>query len=160
MDLHAWITQQVDRAEAAALTELTGRRVTFVPDSDGHAVTGTIAAASYGADGLNLTIDQRGPIQVDDLPVPLQPAAAALRRCEADLHRCQADRRILARHAPQPDGTGFPDGRQCRTCSESGGDGYQYLLPYPCPTIMDLAHAHGIATSDVPAALRGRHWKP
>lgn len=33
-----------------------------------------------------------------------------------------------------------------------GGDGYQYLVPYPCPTVEDLAHAHGI-TPDILAGL-------
>jgi hypothetical protein len=139
MDLHAWITQQVDATEA---------------------------------EGRATLID----------PAPL-------------LRRCEADRRILARHLPQPDGTPFDDGWQCRTCSEDGGDGYQYLVPYPCPELLDLAHAHGITpetlasldrpqppepkprsnsrlglsdilatppitTSDVPEALRGPRWKP
>ena len=140
MDLHAWITQQVDRDERL--------------------------------------IDEKGP--------PSQVRKLRL--------RCEADRRILARHTPQPNGTGFEDGWQCRTCTVGGGDGYQYLVPYPCPTIEDLAHAHGITpdvlagldhprppepkpidasryanggiltppitTSDVPEALRGPHWKP
>jgi hypothetical protein len=70
----------------------------------------------------------------------------------AVLRRCEADRRILARHEPQPNGTGFDDGWQCQTCSADGGDGYQYLVPYPCPTIEDLAHAHGI-TPNVLAGL-------
>jgi hypothetical protein len=73
-------------------------------------------------------------------------------RPEAVLRRCEADRRILARHEPQPNGTGFEDGWQCRTCSVDGGDGYQYLAPYPCPTVEDLAHAHGI-TPEVLAGL-------
>ncbi|MCX4232009.1 hypothetical protein [Streptomyces ortus] len=125
MDLHAWITQQVDAVERS----------------------------------------------IEDDCIPSGEAAPILRRCEAD-------RRILARHAPQPNGTGFDDGWQCRTCSEDGGDGYQYLVPYPCPTVTDLAHAHDITpetlagldhprpptppitTSDVPEALRGPHWKP
>jgi hypothetical protein len=145
MDLHAWITQQVERVE-----QLIGENEW--PPSQ--------------AEGVRL--------------------------------RCEAERRILARHEPQPNGTGFDDGWQCRTCSVDGGDGYQYLVPYPCPTVEDLAHAHGITadalagldhpraseqadglpadaayelritghltppitTSDVPEALRGPRWKP
>ncbi|MFI2081438.1 hypothetical protein ACH43Y_13960 [Streptomyces rubiginosohelvolus] len=116
MDLHTWITQQVDE------TERLIEEGEFPPSQD-HGV----------------------------------------------LRRCEADRRILARHAPQHDGTAFPEGQQCRTCSQDGGDGYQYLVPYPCPTITDLAHAHGyveheatppITTRDVPEALRGPRWKP
>ncbi|AQS70866.1 hypothetical protein [Streptomyces pactum] len=41
---------------------------------------------------------------------------------------------IASLHEPQPDDTGFPDSKQCRTCSRDGGDGYQYLVPWPCPT--------------------------
>ncbi|CAL9649900.1 hypothetical protein [Streptomyces sp. enrichment culture] len=139
MDLHAWITQQVDETES---------------------------------EGRAMLLD----------PTPLRL-------------RCEADRRILNRHQPQPDGTPGDDGWQCRTCSEDGGDGYQYLVPYPCPTVTDLAHAHGITddilasldwptppepqprdgrrlglgdtratppitTSQVPAALRGPRWTP
>ncbi|MEU5624252.1 hypothetical protein [Streptomyces tendae] len=46
--------------------------------------------------------------------------------------------RVRALHQPQPDGTGFDDGQQCRTCSQDGGDGYQYLVPWPCPTVRAL----------------------
>ncbi|WCN06032.1 hypothetical protein [Streptomyces sp. M92] len=46
---------------------------------------------------------------------------------------------IASLHEPQPDGTGFPDGQQCRTCSRDGGDGYQYLVPWPCPTAQAIA---------------------
>ncbi|CQR59247.1 hypothetical protein [Streptomyces leeuwenhoekii] len=43
--------------------------------------------------------------------------------------------KIRALHKPQPDGSGFPDSNHCGTCSQDGGDGYQYLVPWPCPTI-------------------------
>lgn len=46
--------------------------------------------------------------------------------------------RVRALHQPRPDGSGFPDGQQCGTCSTDGGDGYQYLVPWPCPTIRAL----------------------
>ena len=46
--------------------------------------------------------------------------------------------RIRALHQPQPDGSGFPDSNHCTTCSTNGGDGYQYLVPWPCPTIAAL----------------------
>jgi hypothetical protein len=47
-------------------------------------------------------------------------------------------RAALAIHQPQPDGSGFPDSQHCQTCSEDGGDAYQYLVPYPCPTVTAL----------------------
>lgn len=59
------------------------------------------------------------------------------------LRRCAADRKLLELHAPQQDGTSFPDGMQCRTCSTGGGDGYQYLSPFPCPTIVAVAEGYG-----------------
>ncbi|GHC36872.1 MULTISPECIES: hypothetical protein [Streptomyces rochei group] len=46
--------------------------------------------------------------------------------------------KVRALHQPQQDGTGFPDSQQCSTCSRDGGDGYQYLVPWPCPTIRIL----------------------
>ncbi|GGQ38419.1 hypothetical protein ACFFKE_32280 [Streptomyces mutabilis] len=47
--------------------------------------------------------------------------------------------RVRALHQPQPDGTAFLDGQQCKTCSQDGGDGYQYLVPWPCPTAQAIA---------------------
>ncbi|KFG02521.1 hypothetical protein IQ62_01510 [Streptomyces scabiei] len=62
---------------------------------------------------------------------------------ETVLRRCAADRKLLKEHAPQQDGSGFPDSMQCRTCSQSGGDGYQYLVPFPCVTVRALAEGYG-----------------
>ncbi|WP_086564918.1 DUF6221 family protein [Streptomyces africanus] len=67
----------------------------------------------------------------------------ALNDPESVLRRCAADRKLLERHRPQQDGSPFPDSMQCRTCSEDGGDGYQYLVPAPCPTLRDLAEGYG-----------------
>jgi hypothetical protein len=58
----------------------------------------------------------------------LASATTRAARAEAAL----ASARAL--HRPQPDGSGFPDSQQCGTCSQDGGDGYQYLVPWPCPT--------------------------
>lgn len=57
--------------------------------------------------------------------------------------RCAADRKLLELHKPQQDGSSFPDSFQCRTCSQDGGDGYQYLVPAPCPTVLALAEGYG-----------------
>ncbi|MFG2970803.1 hypothetical protein ACGFZS_46795 [Streptomyces sp. NPDC048288] len=59
------------------------------------------------------------------------------------LRRCAGDRKLLEVHKPRQDGTGFPDSFQCPTCSEDGGDGYQYLVPFPCETVRALAEAYG-----------------
>lgn len=173
MDLHAWITQQVDVVEASALAEVGGRCVIVQTHDGSHTIAGVITEAATTPGGMQLSVAQLGVESRDGVPAPIQPVTAILQRCEAD-------RRILARHAPQPNGTDFDDGWQCRTCSVDGGDGYQYLVPYPCPTVEDLAHAHGVTpdvlagldhprppsyptppinTSDVPAALRGPRWK-
>lgn len=52
--------------------------------------------------------------------------------------------KVRALHQPQPDGTGFPDGQQCRTCSQDGGDGYQYLVRWPCPTAKAIGNEAGL----------------
>jgi hypothetical protein len=58
--------------------------------------------------------------------------------------------RVRALHQPQHDGSGFPDSQQCSTCSQDGGDGYQYLVPWPCPTI----RAIGEEPAPAPAATQ------
>jgi hypothetical protein len=59
------------------------------------------------------------------------------------LRRCAADRKLLELHYPQQDGSPFIDSFQCRTCSQDGGDGYQYLVPFPCPTVLAIAEGYG-----------------
>lgn len=186
MDLHAWITQQVDGVEAVTLAELEGRRVIFDPHLDGREVTGTIVTATYGSGELTFAIAQYGADPRDETLAPVQAATAVLRRCEAD-------RRILARHRLDPAFPAFPG-----ACEGCGMD--DWALPNiesvnDCPELLDLAHAHGITpeilagldrptppepqprdnrrlglgdihatspitTSQVPAALRGPRWKP
>lgn len=63
---------------------------------------------------------------------------------ESVLRRCAADRKLLELHRPQQTGAGFPDVQECRTCSaDSLGDGYQYLVPAPCPSLLALAEGYG-----------------
>lgn len=147
MDLHAWITQQVDRVEAAA--RAAGGKAWHWEHDYGDMCNDP--TCPYG----ELATDDTVLMQVHgyDVTEPWQGAAhIATHDPAAVLRRCGADRRILARHEPQPNGTGFDDGWQCQTCSVDGGDGYQYLVPYPCPTVEDLAHAHGI-TEEILAEL-------
>ena len=62
------------------------------------------------------------------------------------LRRCAADRKLIELHRPQETGAGFPDIQECRTCSaDSLGDGYQYLMPAPCPSLLALAEGYGWA---------------
>jgi hypothetical protein len=58
------------------------------------------------------------------------------------VRRCIADRKILELHAV--DGTSSSGCPWCRTCSEQAPeDGYHYLVPSPCPTILALAEGYG-----------------
>lgn len=180
MDLHAWITQQVDEVEAAVRAGLEGRRVAFQPNDGGPTITGAVTGVTQTPDGPQFTLSQYDVEPIGTEIVPIQPAVAALRRCEAD-------RRILARHRIDPDCLAWA---ACKGC---GND--DWGLPNvdsinDCPELLDLAHAHGltdeiltgldrprpseskpvfggslthgtvITTSNVPAALRGRRWKP
>ncbi|MER6492707.1 DUF6221 family protein [Streptomyces griseorubiginosus] len=150
MDLHAWITQQVDRVEKLARAcDATDWRHVF----DGVIVDRDTDGWQSAPDSARIASIAYERIYWSTNP-PHSPEADHIVTHDPDtiLRRCEADRRILARHAPQPNGTGFDDGWQCQTCSQDGGDGYQYLVPYPCPTVEDLAHAHGI-TPDVLAGL-------
>ncbi|MGV9588273.1 hypothetical protein [Streptomyces tendae] len=185
MDLHAWITQQVDGVEAVTLAELEGRRVIFDPHLDGREVTGTIVTATYGSGELTFAIAQYGADPRDETLAPVQAATAVLRRCEAD-------RRILAIHYAVEDGYFTA----CDGCGTAGiCDDWVTENINDCPILLALAHAHGITdeilasldrptppepqprdgkrlslgdihatppitTSQVPAALRGPRWKP
>jgi hypothetical protein len=137
MDLHAWITQQVEQVERS----------------------------------------------VEDDVLPSGEAEAVLRRCEAD-------RRILARHRLDPDtyepackGCGtygdcdMPNVDNLNDCPELLDLGHAHGLTPDILAGLDRPQAperkpprelydNGgflappITTSDVPAALRGPHWKP
>ncbi|MGW7688831.1 DUF6221 family protein [Streptomyces asiaticus] len=184
MDLHAWITQQVDAVEVAARKasdctaarrwEAVGSLVVTVPDEN-----------TAGPDIIESTFHT-----YDDALVH-----AARHDPATVLRRCEADRRILARHRLDPERVAFP--ASCKGC----GNDTDWGLPNvdnlnDCPELRDLAYAHGvtdeilasldrpqpsepkprtgsgrlciadilanppITTSDVPAALRGPRWKP
>ncbi len=137
MDLHAWITQQVDAVERS----------------------------------------------IEDDCIASDEAVPILRRCEAD-------RRILARHRRDPDclawaackgcgndDWGLPNVENQNDCSElldlahAHGITPEILADLdrpqpPEPKPLTGRYANGgiltppITTSDVPEALRGRHWKP
>lgn len=95
----------------------------------------------HSGDYFEIT-DDRGRLVADQV----QSGAAGLVVSHdpgAVLRRCAADRKLLELHAPQQDGSGFPDSMQCRTCSKDGGDGYQYLVSAPCPTVLALAEGYG-----------------
>lgn len=182
MDLHAWITQQVDRVEAVARKaadcttarrwETVGSLIVAVPDED-PAGPEIIEAAFHAYDDALVHAAAHDPAGV--------------------LRRCEADRRILARHRVDPENPYEIACYGCGTYSDMDLSNVDNLND--CPELLDLAHAHGvtdeilarldrpqapepeprthrrlglddilatapITTSDVPAALRGPHWKP
>jgi hypothetical protein len=147
MDLHARITQQVDRAETAIRAQLQGRRVAFKPDDGGPIITGAVTDVAQTSDGPQFTITQYDVEPVDEGLTDLQAATAALRRCEAD-------RRILARHALDPaQADSWMFATACMGCGTEG----DFQEPVTenlgdCPELLDLAHAHGI-TDEILAGL-------
>jgi hypothetical protein len=186
MDLHAWITQQVDRVQALAEAATPGPWEGVVD----HHQRGVVDASVW-ADKLGYYIVEKISSgerhEADAHHIGANDPAATLRRCEAD-------RRILARHRLDTPVGAFP------SCAGCGND--DWGLPNvenlnDCPELLDLAHAHGITpetlasldrpeppeppvrihntrsladvlriatppitTSDVPEALRGPRWKP
>lgn len=178
MDLHAWITQQVDDAETAALQNLTGHRLAIQPDDSHLPISGVITDASQTGGELHLTLAQY------DIP-PTAPESAPLDTARAALRRCEADRRILARHQQ------WAQSGYCEACDQDLTTNLN-----DCPELLDLAHAHGLTaetltqldrprapepktqpgphvdhwlpvppqtvtiTANIPAALRGPNWKP
>lgn len=175
MDLHAWITQQVDRRQALAEAATPGQWEGVVD----HHQRGEVNASVW-SDKLSYYITEQitsgDRHEADARHIGANGPDVALRRCEAD-------RRILARHRVDSDCLAWA---ACKGC---GND--DWGLPNVdninrCPELLDLAHAHGITdeilagldqpqpgtpkqlwgatvpitTSDVPEALRGPHWKP
>ena len=145
MDLHAWITRQVDRAEAAVHAELTNRQITFQLEGE-RALLGVITGVTRQSGGVQFNVAQYGIEPRDDIPAPLQQAVATLRRCEAD-------RRILARHRLDPASAQSPAfAAACEGC------GHEWVQDYcdpitdnlnECPELLDLAHAHGITPEEL-----------
>ena len=136
-DLYGWILEQITAVEGMAreAEKEQGRpwATRWEPSGDYFEV-----------------VDDRGLLVADQV----QPGAAGLivaHSPAAVLRRCAADRRQLVSHGPRQDGSGFPDSMQCRTCSEDGGDGYQYLVPAPCATVRDLAEGYGWTGEGSPA---------
>lgn len=137
MDLHAWITQQVDRLEETARA-VEDRSAPW----DGQ----------WMADGNSAVRTVNGHVLFyRHGPAPLKHGLAdhvALNDPATVLRRCEADRRILARHRIDPAAAGTPRAAACDGC------GVEWVRDYcepatdnlnDCPELLDLAHAHGIA---------------
>lgn len=189
MDLHAWITQQVDRVEKLARAcdatdwRHIGPGIVVDRDTDGwQSAPDNARIASIAYERIYWSTNP-----------PHSPEADHIVTHDPDtiLRRCEADRRILARHRAWP---------QSDYCDGCDADLTTYLND--CPELLDLGHAHGltdeilagldrpqppeqprrephpegfagmlrdafaaalnspITTSDVPEALRGPRWKP
>ncbi|WP_435285254.1 DUF6221 family protein [Streptomyces bacillaris] len=148
MDLHTWITRQVDRVEVLAKAATPGPWEGVVD----HHQRGVVEASVW-ADKLGYYITEK---------------VSSGERHEADAHhvghhhpdavlrRCEADRRILARHNVAANLADSP-----KFATACDGCRYEWLEGEPkpfvdnlndCPELLDLAHAHGI-TPDVLAGL-------
>ena len=162
-DLHGWITQQIERAEATARAAEKEDGRTWTSHWDEQ------ADAFQIRDGLGILVADQ-----------LQPSAAALVTAHdpgAVLRRCAADRKILDDH------TVFGDNSvHCIGCGVDYESGPLVENVNDCPTLLALAEGYGITpeilaeldrpqapepkrrgpdpdTSRVPAALRGPNWK-
>ncbi|MFE7727384.1 hypothetical protein ACFU5D_16515 [Streptomyces anthocyanicus] len=151
MDLHAWITQQVDAVEAAARAELECRRVVLEPHSGGPAITGIVTGVTQTPDGMQLDIAQYGVEPRDETPAPVQSVAAVLRRCEAD-------RRILNRHRIDPAFPAFPGA--CEGCGLDDWGLPNIESVNDCPELLDLAHAHGLTDETLASLDRPQPGEP
>ncbi|TFI30173.1 hypothetical protein [Streptomyces sp. 4R-3d] len=127
MDLHTWITQQVDSVEAAD-------RRGELPHQDNcdHLPQSTSCCGSENCSCYPNT----GPC---DCPWP-----------DAVLRRCEADRRILARHRIDSHISYAPACHGCGTEGHCDDPVTENLND--CPELLDLAHAHGL-TPEILAGL-------
>lgn len=131
-DLHAWLTDQVDRVEAVA----RGHNQ-WSPDWDHDDLADEIR-------------DRTNAGTVAFVPNPATARHIAANDPAAVLRRCTADRRILDRHSADPGHPGYP---ACTGC----GIEVDFDDPYTdnindCPELADLAYAHGI-TDEILAGL-------
>ncbi len=102
-------------------------------------MTGRHTVNTITSDALDALYEQLEAAEAGEAQRQLATAREALASATTRAARAEAAlASARALHRPQPDGSGFPDSQQCGTCSQDGGDGYQYLVPYPCPTICAL----------------------
>lgn len=184
MDLHAWITQQVDATEARAKAATPGPWEGVIDRHQRGEVNASVWSDKLGY-YITETITSGERHEADAHHVGANGPDVALRRCEAD-------RRILAIHFSVNDGYAVA----CDGCGTAGiCDDWVTENINDCPILLALAHAHGITpeilasldrptppepqprdgrrlglgaihatppitTSQVPAALRGPRWKP
>lgn len=133
----AWLNRAVSEREALA-----------------HAALNHGRGSAWRANGATVEVVTDQPVYADVFeetvvfnegsPTEEQAVHIAANDPESVLRRCAADRKLIELHRPQQTGAGFPDLQECRTCSaDSLGDGYQYLVPAPCPSLLALAEGYG-----------------
>lgn len=153
MDLHAWITQQVDTVEKLARAcDATDWRHVF----DGIIVDRDTDGWQHAPDNAVIARVDYDRIYWSTSPAH-SPEADHIVSNDPDtvLRRCEADRRILARHRLDPAAATTSRAAAC------GGCGYEWAQDCcdpvvdnlnDCPELLDLGHAHGL-TDEILAEL-------
>ncbi|WP_097982795.1 DUF6221 family protein [Streptomyces sp. f150] len=149
MDLHTWITQQVDQRKRVAAAALATWNEPIPP--------GPLLAelVEYATTNFDLPEERFTALAEEnrrrrDEAFPERRTHIAANDPAAVLRRCEADRRILARHRLDPN---FPYEGACYGCGTYGDlDLSNVDNLNDCPELLDLAHAHGI-TPDILAGL-------
>lgn len=140
MDLHAWITQQVDAVEKLARAcDATDWRHVF----DGIIVDRDTDGWQHAPDSAVIARVDYDRIYWSTSPAH-SPEADHIVSNDPDtvLRRCEADRRILARHRLDPNVTYEPACKGCGTYGDQELSNVDNVND--CPELLDLAHAHGI----------------
>lgn len=141
MDLHAWITQQVDRAEVEAREATEGAGSEHWQAAETASCECCVNLRTKDG-GLLCTPDSR----YVDFMASHDPAAV--------LRRCEADRRILARHTLDPaQADSWMFATACMGCGTEG----DFQEPVTenlgdCVELLDLGYAHGL-TDEILAGL-------
>ncbi len=155
LDLHGWITRQIDEREQLANLISPGG---YAPDEwriEPSRSGRWVQIVTYSRTNIEppeaAVRDSEQPVALDQtgrnehLLLVMHDPAAVLRRCEAD-------RRILARHRLNPHAIWY-EAAKCDGCGTEGEMAYPVTEnPNDCPELLDLAHAHGL-TEEILAGL-------
>lgn len=151
MDLHAWITQQVDERERLAAAALATWNDPVPP---GPLLTELVeyATANFDLPEERFTALAEENRRRRDEAFPERRTHITANDPATVLRRCEADRRILARHRLATEWTWAHDA-PCHGCGTEGDcDDPVTENLNDCPELLDLAHAHGL-TGEILAGL-------
>lgn len=144
MDLHAWITQKVERVEGLAKVATPGPWEGVVDHHQRGEVNASVWSEKLGY-YIAETISSGDRHEADAHHIGANDPATVLRRCEAD-------RRILDRHRLATEWTWQHD-PACHGCGTSGDcDDPVTDNLNDCPELLDLGYAHGL-TDEILAGL-------